>query len=141
MDDYIEKFFQNHEEGHFVTHKYQITKDDYENYLNLFKDTSSVHTSAIYARERGFKDIVIHGSMINGILSNFTGTIFPGDRSFTQSTETQFKSPIYVGDELEVKCTLSQIVESVHVVILDFEIFNITQNKLSVEARIQSGIL
>jgi 3-hydroxybutyryl-CoA dehydratase len=139
--DFKTEFFNKYTEGYKVNKSYTIDKESYSKFLDLFKDTSSIHTDIEYAKERGFKDIIIHGSMLTGYLSNFTGTFFPGDRSFTQSVEVQFKAPIYVNDTIKIECELTQMVESVGVLILDFLIYNETQNYLSAEARIQTGIL
>ena len=139
--DFKSEFFIKYSEGFKISKSYKIDNESYLKFLDLFKDTSSIHTNIQYAKQRGFKDIIIHGSMLTGYLSNFTGTFFPGDRSFTQSVEVQFKAPIYVNDVIRIECEVAQMVESVGVLILDFLIFNETQNYLSAEARIQTGIL
>ena len=67
---------------------YTITPEVYGHFLAAFHDYSPVHVDEAYARSRGFRGKVMHGSLLNGFVSHFVGMYFPGRLSLLLTTDT-----------------------------------------------------
>lgn len=132
--------FEDINENLISNHKYQITKQIYENFLQTFGDESPIHIDEEYAIQQGFRSIVMHGSILNGFISHFVGMILPGSTALLQSVNIQFKSPSFLEDFIDIEAKVIQKVESVQVLVLDMQIFNITQNVLVATAKVQVGV-
>lgn len=132
--------FETTQEGSQIEYSYQIDRNVYENFLNAFHDTSPIHISDEYAIKQGFKEKVMHGNILNGFISHFVGVVFPGEKSLLQSVNIQYKNPSFLNDSIKIVATISQVVESVRVIILELELINLTQNKTAATAKVQVGV-
>jgi len=65
-------------EGQRETLDYALTPAVYQHFLDAFQDVSPIHVDEGYAKARGFAGRVMHGSLLNGFVSHFIGTWFPG---------------------------------------------------------------
>lgn len=100
--------------------QYVIHEIVYEKFLELFGDTSPLHVDDEVAKSCGFSGKLMHGAILNGFISNFVGTIFPGRRTLEVGVEISFVKPTYLGDVLELEATVQDRLESRNVVILRF---------------------
>ncbi len=136
----MDPFFSKISEGYSIESEYVISESVYGNFLNAFQDTSPIHVEDQYAKKHGYKEKVMHGNILNGFISHFVGVKFPGEQSLMQSLSIQYKNPSYMNDLIRIVAEVSQITESVRVVILKMELINITQNKIAATAKVQVGI-
>ncbi len=105
-------------EGHSVAHRYEITRDVYEQFIASFGDTNPLHVDEAYARAAGFAGVVAHGAILNGFVSHFVGMVLPGRRALLLSVTLRYASPCHVGDVLVLTGSVSQRVEAQRVVVL-----------------------
>lgn len=129
--------FSEINEGQTVRASYKITQEIYDGFLKVFKDVNPLHVDANHARQSGFSDKVMHGTILQGFLSHFIGMEFPGERSLLLSVDLRYQKPSYLGDEIEVEAKVSQKVESHQVLVLDFTFQNKTQNLVAAKGRVQ----
>ena len=127
--------FESIQEGSQIEYSYQIDRNVYESFLNAFQDTSPIHISDEYAVKQGFPEKVMHGNILNGFISHFVGVVFPGEKSLIQ-----YKNPSFLNDSIKIIATISQVVESVRVIIMELELINLTQNKTAATAKVQVGV-
>jgi acyl dehydratase len=105
--------------------------------LDAFQDHSPLHVDEDYAKSRGFAGRVMHGSVLNGFLSHFIGTWFPGRFSLLLAVDLRFSQPSYLGDMVRLETVVSQKMDSRQIVILDATLANLTRNQLAARGRIQ----
>ena len=72
-------------------------------------DTNPLHTDPKFAAESGNKDRVCYGLLTSSFLSTLAGVYLPGRYSLIRSVEVKFIKPVYPGDELTVKGTVTEV--------------------------------
>lgn len=112
--------FEDLSPGTECRQQYVISEAVYRKFLELFGDTSPLHVDDEVAKSCGFSGKLMHGAILNGFISNFVGTIFPGRRTLEVGVEISFVKPAYLGDVLELEATVQDRLESRNVVILRF---------------------
>ena len=117
----------------------KISSSDVDMFAKLTGDNSPIHMEGRFARERGFKDRVVHGGILVGCISNLVGTRFPGKNSFIQTLEVKFCNPTYIGDALKIHSFVDQISESVGTIILKLTITNIDTSQVLLKSKLQVG--
>ena len=117
----------------------KISLSDVDMFAKLTGDNSPIHMESGFARERGFKDRVVHGGLLVGCISHLIGTRFPGKNSIIQTLEVKFFHPAYIGDALKIHSIVDQISESVATVILKLAITNMGTGQVLLKSKIQVG--
>ena len=124
-------------EGQKETFDYSITPAIYERFLEAFQDYSPIHVDEAYAKARGFEGRVMHGSLLNGFISHFVGTWFPGRLSLLLAVDLRFSQPSYLGDRIRLEIVVSQKMDAKSIIVLDATLFNLTRQHLAARGRIQ----
>tara|TARA_B100000315_G_scaffold207721_1_gene202609 strand:- start:6569 stop:7000 length:432 start_codon:yes stop_codon:yes gene_type:complete len=117
----------------------KISLSDVDMFAKLTGDNSPIHMESGFARERGFKDRVVHGGLLVGCISHLIGTRFPGKNSIIQTLEVKFFHPAYIGDALKIHSIVDQISESVATVILKLAITNMGTGQVLLKSKVQVG--
>ncbi len=128
MNGMIEKAneysYENLEEGSSEQFSVAITQDMMEHFFDVCSDVSPIHHDPNVARKYGFKDCVVYGMCTASFYSTLVGTYLPGRRCFFQECNTQFLKPVYVGDIITVKGTVTDINTKVNCVTIKAEVRN-----------------
>lgn len=127
-------------EGQKFVETFQVTDNIYQGFIQLFSDNNPLHTESNFAKNKGFKNVVMHGNILNGFLSFFVGECLPTKNVIIHSQTIQFKNPVYLNDELDFEARVSQIFESVNAVEFNFQFKN-NSLKTVAKGQIQIGIL
>lgn len=126
--------------GNIFKEKFCVSSEIYLNFIQLFKDKNPLHINKEFAMSKGFKNCVMHGNILNGFLSYFIGECLPTKSVIIHSQEIQYKHPVYVNDELELKVVIVDIYESVAAVDMKYEFKNMDE-KIVAKGKIQIGLL
>ena len=84
-------------------------------------DVNPLHINEAFARSTRFGRRIIHGMLTTSVWSTLVGTKLPGPGSAYMSQETRFLRPVYVGDTVTGKATVSAIDHDKQRVSLDTE--------------------
>lgn len=128
-------------EGFTTACEYVLSDAVFQGFLDTFGDTNPLHTADAFAREHGFPGRVMHGMILNGFLSHFVGTQFPGVGWLLHAANTQFKSPSHLGDAIRLEATVTHVSAAVGVLHLDVVVTNVTRGRVAARARVQMGTL
>lgn len=126
-------------EDHSFDLEFTITNKVYEGFIETFGDKNPLHTNSTYAKEKGFRDVVMQGNILNGFLSYFIGECLPTKDVIIHSQEISFKNPVYLNDKLSFHAEVDEIFESVKVVKFKFGFKN-TEGKTVAKGTIQIGL-
>lgn len=126
--------------GDYFNAQFIVTDSVYEGFIQLFNDKNSLHTNSEFAIEKGFREKVMHGNILNGFLSYFIGECLPQKNVIIHSQEIQYKNPVYLNDELQFRAEVSGIFESVNAVEFKFTFRN-DESKIVAKGKIQIGML
>jgi acyl dehydratase len=127
-------------EGQREAFEYALTPAVCQHFLDAFQDNSPLHVDEDYARSLGFRGRVMHGSLLNGFISHFVGTWFPGRFSLLLGVDLRFSQPSYLGDVIRLEAVVSQKMNVKRIIVLDATLTNQTQNHLAARGRIQAMI-
>lgn len=82
-------------------------ESDVEQFAALSGDENPLHVDADYAKETFFGDRIVHGALVNSLISAALAK-FNGLVVFVDNT-VEFKKPVYYGDELTATATVKNI--------------------------------
>lgn len=112
------------QKGETYTHKFKVTDKVYSGFIDVFADRNPMHTNEQFAREKGFKRIVMHGNILGGFLSHFIGECLPEKNVMIYSQTIDFKKPVYLNDELVLNASIEEVYDSVKTAEIKFSFEN-----------------
>ncbi|OAD60416.1 Armadillo repeat-containing protein 7 [Eufriesea mexicana] len=78
-----------------------ITKDDVSNFAKLTGDYNPIHFNS--------SNNLVHGALLNGLVSGVLGTKIPGPGSIVVEQNITFPAPCYAGDTIEIKVQIVSV--------------------------------
>lgn len=126
--------------GEKFQHNFKISEEIYDGFISIFNDKNPLHTNPNFALEKGFREKVMHGNILNGFISFFIGECLPIKNVVIQTQDIKFFKPTYLNDELLFIAEIIEVFESVNMAEIKFMFKN--QDELKVAAgKINIGIL
>ena len=92
--------FMNIKLGAQAFHTRIFTEEDLEEYANVTGDQNPLFLNSAYAKKMGFKDRIIPGPLLSGMLSKLLGTDLPAKGTNWLKQKIHFPHPAYVGEEI-----------------------------------------
>ncbi len=117
-----------------------VTPKIYQGFINVFEDKNCLHTGKEYAISKGFKDVVMHGNILNGFVSYFIGECLPIKNVIIHSQEIKYYKPVYLNNLLKFYAVITDEISSVNVFIFSFYFENEEKIKVA-KGKIQIGVL
>jgi 3-hydroxybutyryl-CoA dehydratase len=117
-----------------------VSSKVYQGFIQLFDDKNPLHTDSVFAKQKGFEEIVMHGNILNGFLSYFVGELLPVKNVIIHSQEINYRYPVYLNDSVTLIAEAKEIHESVNTIIFKFSFTN-QNNKTIAKGNIQIGLL
>jgi len=90
------------EVGDFVEFTKTLTDEDVKRFATASGDTNPLHLDDEYAGGTRFKDRIVHGTLVSGLISAALARL-PGLVVYV-SQETKFLNPVEIGDRLTARC-------------------------------------
>ncbi|MDE2312878.1 MAG: (R)-hydratase [Elusimicrobia bacterium] len=124
-------------EGRAVSMPLSVTAEDMDLYLHLSGDDNPVHFSDAAAQSRGLKKRVVYGGLLVSAISRLLGTKLPGPGCVWQSLSINFRRPLHVGEQAEVRAAATYVNSETGVLRLKIEILRGTE--LIADGQAQAG--
>lgn len=98
-----------------------ISETDVYQFAEISGDFNPVHVDRSYAEKSVFAGQIVHGALLNSLISTVLGMYMPGPGTIYLSQESRFVKPVYIGDTVTVIVAIESM--DSHAV-LKTEIFN-----------------
>jgi len=119
----IDKLLINQSE----TFRKTITEADVNLFASITGDINPIHIDEIYAKSTKFGKRIAHGFLVSSLISVVLGTKLPGPGTIYISLSLNFKAPVYIGDTVEIRVIVKEIIKAKNRVRLLTEIYNQNQ--------------
>lgn len=97
----------------------QITDNDISAFAELTGDHNPVHLDEEFAQTTRFGRRIAHGMWGASLISAVLGTELPGTGSIYLSQTLQFLGPVYIGDVVTARVTVTKVREDKSIVTLE----------------------
>ncbi|KAH9418456.1 hydroxyacyl-thioester dehydratase htd2 [Dermatophagoides pteronyssinus] len=84
-----------------------FTQEDVAIFARLTHDDNPIHLDETVAIEKNFAKPIVHGALINGVISSIIGTKLPGHGSILIEQDLHFPNPLFVGEKFITKVTIA----------------------------------
>ena len=86
-----------------------ITQDDIEKFADLSGDHNPIHLDAEYASHTRFSRRISHGILTSSLISAVIGNTLPGKGSIYLEQTLKFTAPVFAGDTIVARATVTSI--------------------------------
>lgn len=126
--------------GEKLSHNFQVTELVYDSFQKCSGDMNPLHTDESFAKQKGFREQVMYGNILNGFVSYFIGECLPTKSVIIHTQDIVFKNPVYMNDDLLFEAVIDGVYESVNAIAFKFKFYN-QSNKLVAKGNIQMGLI
>ena len=127
-------------EGQSVSFSREITSEMMKKFCEVSGDENPLHVDEKFAEKQGFKSRVVYGMLVASLYSCLAGMYLPGKNCLLHSVNSDFMSPVFVGDVLTVEGKISEKHDSVRQIVIKAVIRNQDGKKVS-KAKIEAGVM
>lgn len=112
--------------GDSETMTYEITQALVEGFAALSGDHNPLHTDDDYARTTRFRRRIAHGHLVAAPVSALAGHLLPGRRCLIMETKYSFPHPVFPGDRIVYRGTVTQVTPALGALRVAVEAVNAT---------------
>ena len=102
----------------------KITESMIQEFANISGDVNPLHMDTKFAESSSFKKRIVHGMLLATFFSQLVGMYLPGKNALYFSQTLNFRSPCYIGDEIEVVGEVTEKSDSTQIITVSTSIFN-----------------
>lgn len=100
----------------------RITEAEVDAFAHLTGDFNPLHCDPSYGEKTQFHRNIVHGMLVGSLFSTLVGMHCPGKKCLYLSQTLRFKKPIFMGDEVLVRGTVTDKSDSVKVITIKTEV-------------------
>jgi len=100
-----------------------VKRADGLRFSDLTGDRNPLHVNSDFGKESRFGDNIVHGMLLASLFSTLVGMYCPGERSLYLGQTAQFRLPLFYGEEVEVRGTVTDKSDAIMIVTLKTEIY------------------
>ena len=97
------------EKGAVFAKRWTITEEMSAAFMRCSGDVNPIHADDAYAQARGYRGRLMHGALLNALLSGFVGTGLPVKDTLCLMQKLNYRAPFFIGDEIELQAMVTTI--------------------------------
>jgi acyl dehydratase len=94
----------------------RFSGEDVRDFARISGDMNPIHLDSEAASKSIFGKPVVHGMLLNGLISAAIGMDLPGEGAIYLGQDSSFKSPVFYGDEVTVELEVLELREDKKIV-------------------------
>jgi acyl dehydratase len=95
--------------GQKVRRVKKFSGDDVRDFARISGDMNPIHLDPETASRSIFGKPVVHGMLLNGLISAAIGMDLPGEGTIYLGQDSRFKSPVFYDDEITVEIEVQEL--------------------------------
>ncbi len=95
--------------GQKATRSNTLTFDNVKTYAEITGDYNPLHFNGAFAAGTKFKELVVQGGLISGILNALVAMDMPGPGTVFLNQNWQFTAPVFIGDTITAEAEVLEI--------------------------------
>jgi 3-hydroxybutyryl-CoA dehydratase len=119
MEDQHGYYLEDLETGMESVYAKTVTDADITMFAGISGDTNPVHLDDDFAKQTLFGERIAHGMLSASFISTVFGTQLPGPGCIYLSQSLRFKAPVKIGDRVEARVCIKEILTDKRRVIFD----------------------
>jgi len=129
--------YDNIKVGSVYSFQRKISQKDVMDFAHFTGDFNPLHVDRTFGEKSIFKRNIAHGMLTASLFSTLIGMHCPGETSLYLSQSLHFKRPLFFGDSVTVKGTVTHKNDSVKVIAIKMEILKGDEIITSGEAKVK----
>jgi 3-hydroxybutyryl-CoA dehydratase len=101
-----------------------ISAEDVKQFAEIVGDLNPIHTDSAFAEKSFFKNRIVHGAFLGGLISKVLGMDFPGQGTIYISQNSVFKRPVFVDTRVTVQVKVTQVIAEKRRLVLETNVLN-----------------
>lgn len=101
---------QNYLIGQTASVSKTISESDVYLFAGITGDLNPIHVNKVEAGNSVFKERIVHGILVTGLISNAIGMHFPGPGTIYMQQDIKFLLPVKINDTVTATITLAKII-------------------------------
>ncbi len=101
-----------------------ISAEDVKRFADVVGDLNPIHLDIEFAEKSFFKNCIVHGAFLTGLISKTLGMDFPGQGTVYISQNSIFKRPVFVDTTVQVEVKVTQVLTEQRRLVLDTNVLN-----------------
>ena len=122
--DIVDRHFSSFHVGEYASFAKEITNEEIELFAALSGDRNDLHMDKYYAATTQYKRRVAHGLLAAAPISTLAGHLLPGKRCLLLEVSSRFVRPVFPGDRLTYRGTVTHISPATKVLKVEVEVTN-----------------
>jgi acyl dehydratase len=110
--------------GQTATYSVPIDAGLIQAFADLIGDHHPLHVDREYAVKHGFRDVLAHGVLLTSLSSKLIGMDLPGVRTILLGQTAEYIKPVFPGDILSFRATITHLKRSLRLVTVEIEVAN-----------------
>jgi acyl dehydratase len=112
---------------------------DLQTFAALAPDHAPLHRDGDFARQRGYRDVVVFGFLVAAPFSGILGDRLPGPLTVLHTMRFGMAAPVYVGEEIAYRAEVKQVSRSTGAVVLDLTATRASSGEVVLRGQAQCG--
>lgn len=101
-----------------------ISAEDVQHFADVVGDHNPIHLDAEFAERSFFKNRIVHGAFVAGLISKVLGMDFPGQGTVYISQTSVFKRPVLVDTTVKVEVKVTEVLTEKRRLVLETNVLN-----------------
>lgn len=110
--------------GDEVFFEKKIGRKEMKKFEELTGNSTPLHTDLKFAKQKGFRGIVVYGLLAAAYFSTLFGMLLPGEKCLCLSHNLIYKKPLIEGETIKVIGRVTHKINSAQILIMKTRIFN-----------------